>query len=110
MSQPAWRTYVRGLRQQLAQRRDLLADAVRRHLPQASFELPPGGLNLWLRLPDGTDVQRLARDCEAAGVLFAPGDEWFPAEPTGPHVRLNYSGPDPGSFDRGVRVIGEALG
>lgn len=109
VTQPAWRTHVRGLRQQLAARRDLLAAAVREHVPQATFELPAGGLNLWLRLPDGTDVRRLARDCAAAGVAIAPGDEWFPAEPAGAYVRLNFSGPDPGSFERGTQVIGRAL-
>lgn len=109
VTQPAWRTHVRGLRQQLGARRDLLAVAVRTHVPQATFELPGGGLNLWLRLPDGTDVRRLARDCEAAGVVIAPGDEWFPAEPAGAYVRLNFSGPDPGSFERGAQVLGAGL-
>lgn len=109
VTQPGWRTHVRGLRHQLAARRDLLAAALRRHVPEASFELPAGGLNLWLRLPGGTDVRRLARDCESEGVVIAPGDEWFPAEPPAPYIRLNFSGPDPGSFERGAQVIGSAL-
>src|SRR6478609_284490 len=99
VSQPAWRTHLRGLRQQLAARRDLLVGSLREHVPTAILDaVPAGGLNLWLRMPDGTDVRRLAADCEAAGVVIAPGDEWFPAEPTGAYVRLNYAGPDPGSF------------
>ena len=109
VTQPGWRTHVRGLRQQLAARRDLLAAAVREHVPEASFVLPAGGLNLWLRLPDGTDVRRLALDCERDGVVIAAGDEWCPAEPAGAHVRLNFSGPDPGSFGRGAQVLGAAL-
>ncbi|MDF1603270.1 PLP-dependent aminotransferase family protein [Nocardioides sp. YIM 152315] len=109
VTQPSWRTHLRALRRQLGARRDLLAAAVREHVPQATFELPAGGLNLWLRLPDGTDVRRLAGDCEAEGVVIAPGDEWFPAEPAGCFVRLNFSGPDPGSFERGTQVIGESL-
>jgi DNA-binding transcriptional MocR family regulator len=111
VTQPAWRTHLRGLRHQLAARRDLLVDALREHVPTASLEaVPRGGLNLWLRLPDDTDLPRLVRDCEAAGVAVAAGDEWFPAEPTGPHLRLNYSGPNPGAFPEGARVIGQVLG
>lgn len=111
VTQPAWRTHLRNLRQQLAARRDLLAGALREHAPTAHLEaVPRGGLNLWLRLPDTTDLPRLVRDCEAAGVLVAAGDEWFPAEPTGPHLRLNYSGANPGAFPEGARVLGEALG
>ncbi len=110
VSQPAWRTHLRQLRQQLAARRDLLADAVREHVPSAHIEaVPRGGLNLWVRLPDTTDLPSLVRDCEAAGVVIAAGDEWFPAEPTGPYLRLNYSGPNPGAFPEGVQIIGQML-
>ncbi|MGW2092547.1 aminotransferase-like domain-containing protein [Promicromonospora sukumoe] len=110
VTQPAWRTHLRGLRQQLAGRRDLLLGALREHVPAASVEaVPQGGLNLWVRLPDTTDLERLVRDCETAGVVVAAGDEWFPAEPTGAYLRLNYSGPNPGAFPEGARVLGEML-
>lgn len=110
VSQPAWRTHRRSLRRQLAARRDLLVDALREHAPAAVLEaVPQGGLNIWARLPDTTDPARLARDCETAGVIIAPGNEWFPAEPTGAYLRLNYSGPDPGAFPDGARTIGRAL-
>ncbi|MGV0743972.1 aminotransferase-like domain-containing protein [Mycolicibacterium sp. XJ870] len=111
VTQPSWRTHLRDLRQQLQVRRDLLISALARHAPGAQLEhVPPGGLHLWLRLPDGTNVHRLVRDCEAEGVLVAPGTEWFPAEPAAPFLRLNYCGPDPQRFAEGARVIGQALG
>jgi len=110
VTQPAWRTHLRGLRHQLAARRDLLAASLREHAPTAHLEaVPRGGLNLWVRVPDDTDLARLVLDCEDLGVVVDPGDEWFPAEPTGPHLRLNYAGPDPGSFPDGARAIGRAL-
>ncbi|MFE3444426.1 PLP-dependent aminotransferase family protein [Nocardia sp. NPDC059180] len=110
VTQPAWRNHLRTLRHQLAARRDLLVDALHNHAPRAHVTaVPEGGLNLWLRLPDATDLARLVRDCDADGVIVAAGDEWFPAEPTGPYLRLNYSGPNPGAFPDGARVIGRAL-
>jgi hypothetical protein len=110
VTQPAWRTHLRGLRRQLASRRDLLLGALREHAPAARVDaVPQGGLNLWARLPDATDVGRLVRDCEAAGVVVAGGDEWFPAEPAGAYLRLNYSGPNPGAFPEGARILGEML-
>jgi len=110
VTQPGWRTHLRGVRRQLAERRDLLVDAVHEHLPTAELmSVPSGGLNLWVRLPDGVDLPRLVRACETKGVLVAGGDEWFPAEPVGPHLRLNYSGPEPGRFPEGVRRVGAAL-
>ena len=110
VTQPAWQRHLRGVRDQLRARRDLLVDSLREHAPQAHLDaVPPGGLNLWARLPDGTDLDRLAQECERAGLLIAPGTEWFPAEPAGAHLRLNYAGPHPSAFPRGARILGEAL-
>ena len=110
VTQPGWPAHLRNLRQQLRARRDLLVESLARHVPDAHLDhVPRGGLNLWARLPDGTDLDRLARDCEADGVTIAPGTGWFPAEPSGAFIRLNYSGPSPERFPDGARVIGEAL-
>lgn len=110
VTQPAWRTHLRGLRDQLRARRDLLGESLREHAPLAHLERPPaGGLNLWVRLPDGIDAERVARECEVRGVIIAPGDEWFPAEPSGPHIRLNYSGADPERFPEAAAVMGDVL-
>jgi DNA-binding transcriptional MocR family regulator len=109
VTQPAWRTHGRAVRQQLTARRDTLVAALATHIPGAQVDRPRGGLNTWVRLPDGTDLPRLVRDCELLGVMVAPGDEWFPAEPTGPFLRLNYSGPRPEDFDAGAERIGQAL-
>jgi DNA-binding transcriptional MocR family regulator len=111
VTQPGWRAHLRGLRRQLRDRRDLLIDSLREHAPSAYVEhCPGGGLNLWVRLPEGTDVERLARACEVRGLIIAPGTEWFPAEPTGPYIRLNYSGPNPERFPEAAQLIEEALG
>lgn len=110
VTQPAWQTHLRSVREQLRARRDLLLDSLREHVPQAHVEhVPTGGLNLWVRLPDGTDLERLAADCLRDGVLVAPGTEWFPAEPAGAYLRLNYTGPNPGAFPEGARILGAAL-
>ena len=111
VTQPGWQTHLRSLRHQLQSRRDLLLAGLREHAPQAHIvQVPKGGLNLWARLPDGTNLEQLTRYCESEGVIIAGGSEWFPAEPEGPFIRLNYAGPNPGAFAEGARVIGKALG
>lgn len=110
VTHPGWRTHLRHLREQLRTRRDLLVDSVQRLAPLADvLHVPAGGLNLWARLPDGTDLRGLVDECERRGLLVAPGQEWFPAEPAGPFVRLSYAGPDPGAFPEGARILGEVL-
>lgn len=110
VTQPAWHTHLVGVRRQLRDRRDLLVSSLRTHAPTTHLaSVPAGGVNLWLQLPHGVDEQAVARDCEAHGVLVAPGAEWFPAEPTGAFLRLSFAGPDPSGFPRGAQVIGEVL-
>lgn len=110
VTQPGWGTHLRSVRQQLGRRRDLLLGSLRDAAPALHVEhVPRGGLNLWARLPDGTDAAEVARACEAQGLLVAPGAEWFPAEPTGPYLRLGYAGEDPARFPEAARILGEVL-
>lgn len=110
VTQPGWQTHLRGLRQQLRSRRDLLVDSLTQYAPLAHLTaIPPGGLNLWARLPDSIDLPSFIRECEANNVLVAAGSEWFPAEPTGPFIRLNYAGPNPGAYPGAARIIGRTL-
>ncbi|GAA2723309.1 aminotransferase-like domain-containing protein [Cellulomonas aerilata] len=110
VTQPGWPAHLRSMRQQLRVRRDLLIDSVRAHAPQIGIDpVPVGGLNVWARLPDGSDVDALVRACETRGLLVAPGTEWFPTEPSGPYIRLNYSSEDPSRFPEAADLLGTAL-
>ncbi|WP_137295250.1 PLP-dependent aminotransferase family protein [Nocardioides dongxiaopingii] len=110
VTQPGWGTHRRGLRERLGARRDLLAAALREHAPSVEVEhLPPGGLNLWVRLPDHTDLDAVVLGCERRGLVVAPGAEWFPAEPPAPHVRLSYAGPNPAAFADAASILEQAV-
>lgn len=110
VSQPGWSTHLRRTREQLRMRRDLLATALRNHAPEAGLEaVPSGGLSLWVGLPDGSNASEVASRCRARGVMVGAGDDWFPTEPSGPHLRLTFCAGDPGRYEEGVRVIAEVL-
>lgn len=107
VTQTAWSSHLRTVRPKLRARRDLLLDAVVTHAPDLHVEhVPVGGLNLWARLPESVDVRQYVRECEASGVVIAPGHEWFPAEPSGAFVRLNFATEDPDRFDEAGRILG----
>jgi DNA-binding transcriptional MocR family regulator len=42
-------------------------------------------------------------------VLVAPGTDWFPAEPPGAFLRLNYTGAPPDRFDAALATVASAL-
>lgn len=110
VTQPAWATHLRSMRQQLRTRRDLLLNALQDHAPTVHVEhVPVGGLNIWVRLSEEVEVSQLVRECEANGLVIAPGNEWFPAEPSGPFVRLNFSAEDPQRFTDAAGILASTL-
>jgi DNA-binding transcriptional MocR family regulator len=107
VSSPAWRRHRRTTATVLTERRDLLVEAVRRHVPGASVDVVPrGGFSLWVRLPDGSDDVAIAAAAEREGVIVSPGRPWFPAEPPGPFLRLTFASARADEIGRGVRILG----
>lgn len=89
---PAWQRHLIRVRATLLSRRDVLVEAVRRHLGAEGLTVvPSGGMHLWVRLPDDADSDVVARRAADAGVIVSPGRQWFPAEPTGSYLRLSYA-------------------
>ncbi|MDF0529134.1 PLP-dependent aminotransferase family protein [Tsukamurella sp. 8F] len=110
VTQPAWRTHLRRVTEQLRGRRDLLLEALVRHAPQARVEaVPRGGLNAWVRLPDDAVVADVVARCRADGLTVGDGGEWFPAEPAGRYVRMNYAAAEPSQLGRAAEILGAAL-
>ncbi len=76
-------------REEARRRRDALVVALRRHVPDWSFTVPPGGLNLWCELPlDRGD--ELARAAEGAGVRLARGGQFGADGGMGRFVRVPF--------------------
>ena len=110
LASAAWQRHLTRLRRELLSRRDALIAAVTRDAPLADLPLVPrGGLSLWLRLPEWADAVTVTARCLHDGVAVSAGDEWFPAEPDGPHLRLGYAAAPPEQFDRAAQVIGRVL-
>jgi 2-aminoadipate transaminase len=62
-----------GLRAKLVTLMDSLAEQFG---TAAEFDDPPGGIYLWVKLPDGVDTQELAQAALAEGIAINPGAEW----------------------------------
>src|SRR5262249_18231861 len=69
--------HVPALRRALRQKLETLMDALAEQFGTAAeFDDPPGGIFLWVKLPDEVDTQRLAQAALAAGIAINPGPEW----------------------------------
>ena len=106
----AWPRHLRQLRLALRRNRDLLSEALARHLGSAVPPpiLPAGGLHLWLRLPEGRSDADAVAAAAANGVLVTPGRHAFPAEPPGGFLRLSFATLEPDWVEDAAQVIAAA--
>jgi 2-aminoadipate transaminase len=103
--------HIARVQERYRSNRDRMAAAVRRELPDASFEMPRGGYYLWLTLPDGIDADELAASANQAGVTVIPGSKFFARGDVGHprnHLRLAFSHADHDEIDEGVRRLASA--
>jgi 2-aminoadipate transaminase len=91
----------------LNERRDALALALRRDMPDARFVEPEGGYFLWVELPESADVDALALAAGERGVVFVKGTD-FLLEGGRNTLRLAYSGVTPVEIDEGVSRLADA--
>jgi 2-aminoadipate transaminase len=89
--------------------RDIMARAVREHLPQVAFAVPRGGYYLWLSFPDPIDTDRLAALAEIHGVHVLPGSQFHAVPGPRNHLRLAYSYASPSEIPEGVRRLAQSL-
>jgi 2-aminoadipate transaminase len=98
---------IETVKQALRIRRDTLAAALERELPDARFTPPEGGYFMWVELPEGTDVDALWAAARDAGLLFVKGTD-FLLEGGQNTLRIAYSGVGPEEIDEGVRRLAQA--
>nr|WP_168194847.1 aminotransferase class I/II-fold pyridoxal phosphate-dependent enzyme [Chromobacterium phragmitis] len=98
----AWRTYLR--------RREALIEALRAELAGlAEFDLPAGGLAIWLRLDPRLDMDRLVADARRHGLKILPGSH-FTGDGAAVHgIRLCYADLEEARLRQGVARLARAL-
>jgi len=104
-------THLERVQQVYRANRDRMVAAIRRELPDASFDVPEGGYYLWLALPPGTDADLVARRAAEGGVTVIPGSRFFAGgragHPTN-NMRVAYSRATAEEIDEGVRRLAAA--
>lgn len=102
--------HARKMRRTYQARREALAGALQRHLGGAvTFDLPAGGMSLWLTVDPAIEVEAWARRAREAGVGLYTGRRFdFQGRP-GPNLRLGYSTLDERELAEAVRRMARAL-
>jgi 2-aminoadipate transaminase len=96
---------TRGLRAKL----DTLMEALNEQFgTTAEFEVPKGGIFLWVKLPDNVDTLKLYQAALKAGVAINPGAEWSTDKAyAGSRLRLCFASPSHQQIREGVATLAE---
>ena len=95
----------RGLRVKLEAMMEALAEQFG---TAAEFDDPPGGIFLWVKLPDTVDTMKLYQAASAAGIAINPGTEWSVNAPhSRSRLRLCFASPSVQEIRAGVAALAE---
>ena len=103
--------HILQVRSALKRKCDVLSGALREYFgPTVEFEVPRGGMYLWVKLPDGVDSRELAGPALREGVAFNPGPDWSAnPEAAANYIRLCFALPSESEIWEGVAKLSEVF-
>jgi len=101
--------HVPQLRKRFRAKLDTMVAALNEQFGTAAeFDYPPGGIFLWVKLPDNVDTVKLREAAIAAGVQINPGPEWsIDKAYSKSRMRLCFASPTHDEIRAGIAVLAE---
>lgn len=102
-------THVPKLRRVLREKLETLMESISENFGTAAeFDDPPGGIFLWVKLPDSVDTMKLFQAAQKAGISINPGPEWSVNKPhSQSRLRLCFASPTKDEIREGVARLAE---
>ena len=101
--------HIRRVRREYRTRRDVLVRALRRHLgDRLTFDVPPGGIALWVKANDGIDVEEWAAAARKQGAMVVTASAYTFDERPLPHMRLGFAALNGRELEEGVRRLADS--
>ncbi|MEX3896708.1 PLP-dependent aminotransferase family protein [Paraburkholderia sp. BR10954] len=83
-----------------------MLSALDKHMPEGvRWNVPEGGMFVWLALPPDIDSAALLEDALAVNVAFVPGAPFFARDPLHHFLRLSFATVSPQQIDRGIERL-----
>ena len=102
--------HVQGTLDIYRQRRNAMLDALEEHMPeQVTWSRPDGGFFVWITLPDHLDATALATQAADNGVIYFPGQWFYPDHDHANTLRLSFSTVPENRIVEGVRRLAHTL-
>lgn len=86
--------------------RDIMLDALARHMPEGvTWNRPDGGMFLWARLPAGLDTAALLPAAVERGVAYVPGAAFYASAADARTMRLSFVTASAEEIERGTAAL-----
>ncbi len=101
--------HVIKLNKLLEAKLDVLIESLNENFgTSVEFTRPPGGIFLWLRLPDAVDTSKLTEIAATQGIAINPGVEWSKDHPNGNrHIRVCYASGSADDIRAGITALAD---
>ena len=107
MATGGYERHLRHLRQCLKTQREQTADAIAGFFPPGTrINLPPGGLQLWVELPERLSSWRVFETALAERIVVAPGTLFSNSSRFDHYLRINCGWPYGAAVDGALRRLG----
>jgi 2-aminoadipate transaminase len=83
-----------------------LEQSCRRFLTGCTYQVPSGGMNMWINLPGGLDAVALRGLAQHAGIDYLPGRYFSVSRPLDSGLRLSFAGLEPNEIRKGIEILG----
>ncbi|MDX2111971.1 MAG: PLP-dependent aminotransferase family protein [Verrucomicrobiota bacterium] len=92
-------------------KQEAMLEALTRHFPTSChWAQPEGGMFIWVKGPEGLDMEPIYWKAIERKAAFVPGKYFFSRKGEGIEtMRLNFTMATPETIDRGVKVIGDVI-
>jgi len=101
-------SHLKGLNGVLEGKLDALIAALDESFGSSvEFEKPPGGIFLWVKMPEGVNTAELAEVAQNQGVAINPGREWARQADSDRWIRICYANPSAEVIHAGMARLAE---
>lgn len=100
--------HIRRMRRIYQARRDAMAAAFKKDLPDFAFDVPRGGMRFWVRLPRGIESGALREEAARLGVSVVPAPVHSATGQERRHLHLGFASVTEGEIEEGIGTLRKA--
>ncbi|MBT5873197.1 MAG: PLP-dependent aminotransferase family protein [Candidatus Latescibacteria bacterium] len=97
----------------MQERRDTMTASLAEHFgplgPAVQWSNPPGGLFIWVKVPDDVDIAEAVRLAGSRGVVCPPGRAFSPEDEDVPYLRLAFGYPSVPDIRDGIPILADCV-